>query len=114
MPTLSEKDEKSVESPPTSDHNSDLDDNPAGSGENQETDLCDVKLSDHGQEMTSDTDCAPATLETGNDVVPLFLWAQFARRKDVWTKISLQLLRNPIIWGIVFGFFLSLSTIGPR
>lgn len=40
--------------------------------------------------------------------------AAYVMRGDVWRKICLQLLRNPIIWAIVAGFALSLSTAGPR
>jgi hypothetical protein len=47
-------------------------------------------------------------------VVPLLLWLQFARRGDVWKRIMINLFKNPVIWGIAGGFFLSLTTIGPR
>jgi hypothetical protein len=33
---------------------------------------------------------------------------------DVWKKILLQLLRNPVLWAIAVGFVLTLSTVGPR
>jgi predicted permease len=32
----------------------------------------------------------------------------------IWKGIGRQLLRNPVLWGIAGGFFLSLSTIGPK
>ena len=41
-------------------------------------------------------------------------WPQFARRKDIWVKIVFQILQNPVICGIACGFFLTLTTIGPR
>jgi predicted permease len=47
-------------------------------------------------------------------VVPLSMWLVFFKRGDIWKKILVQLLRNPIIWAIIFGFILSLSTVGPR
>jgi predicted permease len=46
--------------------------------------------------------------------ISLRLWLRWACTRSIWTKILLQLARNPVIWGIVAGFFLSLTTIGPR
>jgi predicted permease len=54
-------------------------------------------------------------METTSDaVVPLMLWTQFARRRDVWWSIVTKIVRNPVLWGISVGFVLSLSTCGPR
>jgi predicted permease len=42
------------------------------------------------------------------------IWLELARRGDIWKKIIIQVLRNPVLWGIGGGFVLSLSTVGPR
>lgn len=63
------------------------------------------------------------TLQTGNlkessiqdeSTTPLMLWFQFAKKREVWKKILIQLVRNPVLWGIAGGFFLSLTKLGPR
>ncbi len=46
--------------------------------------------------------------------VPLTLWKEWICSWSVWKKILSQLLRNPVVWGILAGFIFSLSTIGPR
>lgn len=52
--------------------------------------------------------------ENGDDnSPPLLLWLKYARRRDVLIKVLKRLVRNPVLWGIVLGFILSLSTIGP-
>lgn len=33
---------------------------------------------------------------------------------SIWKQILINLLKNPVEWGIIFGFFFSLTTIGPR
>jgi len=38
----------------------------------------------------------------------------FALRRDVWCKIWCKMLQNPVVWGIIAGFVLSLTTVGPR
>jgi len=43
----------------------------------------------------------------------LYLWAGFARRRDVWIRIGRKVIVNPLLCGIAMGFFLSLSTLGP-
>ena len=43
----------------------------------------------------------------------IWLWAKFASRRDIWLKILYKLLRNPVLWAIVGGFVLTLSTVGP-
>lgn len=40
-------------------------------------------------------------------------WIHFAGRKDVWLRVLSKVVRNPVLWGIVGGFILSLSTLGP-
>jgi predicted permease len=56
-----------------------------------------------------------STVKTADEVVvPLMMWTQFARRGDVWRRILIRIVQNPVIWGIVVGFLLSLSTLGPR
>lgn len=52
--------------------------------------------------------------ETKNRSISLGLWLRWARTWAIWKKILLQLARNPVLWGIVVGFFFSLTTIGPR
>jgi predicted permease len=52
--------------------------------------------------------------ETENRSISLGLWLQWARTWAIWKKILLQLARNPVLWGIIVGFFFSLTTIGPR
>ena len=47
-------------------------------------------------------------------VFPPVLWLQFARRGDVWKRVARKVLTNPVIWGIAGGFFLSLTTLGPK
>lgn len=42
---------------------------------------------------------------------PLVLHALY--QKEMWQKIGLRILTNPVIWGIGIGFFLTLSTLGP-
>jgi predicted permease len=55
------------------------------------------------------------TVKTADEVVvPLMMWTQFARRGDVWRRILIRIVKNPVLWGIAVGFFLSLSTLGPR
>ena len=51
---------------------------------------------------------------SGPEEAPLFLWVQFAQRKDIWRGILVKVVTNPVIWGIVMGFFLSLTKIGPK
>lgn len=46
--------------------------------------------------------------------VSMALWMQWACTWSIWKKIFYQLLRNPVLWGIIAGFFFSLTTIGPR
>lgn len=41
-------------------------------------------------------------------------WSVLLRRSDIWKKIGLQILRNPVLWGIAGGFVLSLSKAGSR
>jgi predicted permease len=41
-------------------------------------------------------------------------WREFSHKHKIWRKIWCKLLWNPVIWGIIGGFLLSLSTIGPR
>jgi predicted permease len=48
------------------------------------------------------------------DVTPLMLWLKFAKKREVWKKILIQVVRNPVLWGIAGGFFLSLTKLGPR
>ena len=50
---------------------------------------------------------------SSGEVAPLLLWLKFARHRDVWKNIFMKLLSNPIMVGILIGFILSLSTLGP-
>ncbi|KAL3815988.1 hypothetical protein ACHAXA_005197 [Cyclostephanos tholiformis] len=52
--------------------------------------------------------------ESENRSISLGLWLRWACTRSIWTKILVQLARNPVLWGIMAGFFLSLTTIGPR
>lgn len=38
----------------------------------------------------------------------------YVNRRDVWFGILYRLIRNPVLWGIFWGFVLSLSTVGPK
>jgi Membrane transport protein len=46
----------------------------------------------------------------------LLLWLQLSgeARRDVGKRVLWGMATNPVIWGIVGGFVLSLSTVGPR
>lgn len=46
--------------------------------------------------------------------VTLAHWMQWVCQWWVWKKILHQLSRNAVLWGIFGGFFLSLTTVGPR
>lgn len=46
--------------------------------------------------------------------VTFALWMEWISSWSVWKKILFQLSRNAVLWGIVAGFFFSLTTIGPR
>lgn len=48
------------------------------------------------------------------DRPPLVMWIRFACRRDVWSRVLGKVVQNPVIWGIVIGFVLSLSTAGPK
>ena len=54
--------------------------------------------------------------ESLNEVIGmprLSLWVKFASRRDIWLKILIKISRNPVLWAIAGGFFLTLSTLGP-
>jgi predicted permease len=57
-------------------------------------------------------EAAPPIGTTEDVVVPPFL--EYVKHGDVWRRILSRLAYNPVLWGIGLGFFLSLSTIGPR
>lgn len=44
----------------------------------------------------------------------LCLWAKIASRGDVWLQIGHNISRNPVLWAIAGGFFLTLTTLGPK
>ena len=52
--------------------------------------------------------------QSQNQTLPLSAWLDFVQRGDIWKKIIVQVLRNPVLCAIVVGFILSLSTVGPR
>jgi predicted permease len=60
------------------------------------------------------TDPSTAAVEEAGVVVPLSMWLIYFLRTDIWKKIAIQLLRNPIVWAVILGFILTLSTAGPR
>jgi predicted permease len=43
----------------------------------------------------------------------ILLFLRFLTRRDIWVKILRKVFYNPVLWAIVGGFFLSLSTLGP-
>jgi predicted permease len=60
-----------------------------------------------------------ASVPGGNAAVSssrLLLWLQLSgeARRDVGKRVLWGVATNPVIWGIVAGFILSLSTVGPR
>jgi predicted permease len=70
------------------------------------------------QESEPLQECAPADGRTwagdeeiASESIP---WSELARRGDTWKKIGLEILRNPVLWGIAGGFVLSLSQAGSR
>ena len=42
------------------------------------------------------------------------LWRKFATNTDLWKDILFRVGTNPVIWGILWGFLISLSTFGRR
>jgi len=78
---------------------------------------------EHGSDTPARSATAPTFERGGNTGCPddtvtssplTYSWARLARRKDIWRRILFAVLKNPVIWGIVGGFALSLSTVGPR
>jgi predicted permease len=51
--------------------------------------------------------------ETQSTKEKLVTWLKLSRRGDIWRSILAKIICNPVIWGIVGGFILSLSTVGP-
>ena len=47
------------------------------------------------------------------DVSRTMLWAKFALRRDIWLKILIKIVHNPVLLAISGGFFLTLTTLGP-
>jgi Membrane transport protein len=73
-----------------------------------------VNLSIHSTTRRHESDARPKGKEREQYVKSRFcLWATFASRGDIWRKIFYKLLRNPVLWAIVVGFVLTLSTLGP-
>jgi predicted permease len=56
----------------------------------------------------------PRAPEESERSVSLSLWMEWACTWSIWKKIFGQLLKNPVLWGILVGFFFSLTKIGPR
>ena len=44
----------------------------------------------------------------------LYLWTKLAWKRDVWYRIGIQVMVNPVLCGIAMGFFLSLTRLGPK
>jgi predicted permease len=86
-------------------------------GDDDELLLQDIALEPTPEQLPVQ-ECAPETKpeqpQSEYKIVPFPLWLEFARRGDIWKRIFLQILRNPVLWGIAGGFALSLSTVGPR
>lgn len=53
-------------------------------------------------------------VNTQQDKVTLAHWMEWVSQGWVWKKIFFQLTRNAVLWGILAGFLLSLTTVGPR
>jgi predicted permease len=80
-------------------------------------DFEDVDGPPEGRTQQNSIPTAPAVSSDTNlqfQTLPLSTWLKFAGRGDVWKKILLQILQNPVLWAIAVGFILSLSTVGPR
>jgi predicted permease len=49
--------------------------------------------------------------------IPVKWWVltggKYVNRRDVWLDVLRRVVRNPVLWGIFWGFVLSLSTVGP-
>lgn len=45
---------------------------------------------------------------------PFATWRKLVKNREIWKNIGEKVLRNPVIWGILIGFALSLSTVGPK
>ena len=70
---------------------------------------------DQTEEKCASKEGEENSVKSANEVVvPLMMWTQFARRGDVWRRILIRIVKNPVIWGIAVGFLFSLSTLGPR
>lgn len=61
-----------------------------------------------GSAITDDAEHRPAAV-----ILPISLRDLLSSR-DVWTKVLSRVARNPVIWGIVGGFIISLSTLGEK
>ena len=66
------------------------------------------------ESLETPTNVEGSTDSKSNSIRPIHLWFQFAQRSDVWKKILIKVVQNPVLWGIAGGFVLSLSTVGPR
>jgi len=105
---------KQDESPPTSEHYSEPNDYEQANLSKQEdtNDPGKVGLSED-IDMKGNQEALDNPIDMDQSV-PLFAWMKFARRLDVWKRVGCRVAKNPVIWGITGGFFLSLTTIGPR
>jgi predicted permease len=68
------------------------------------------EVEDEEQGGTSSPQCQEKTPES----VEVTLFDLFFRRGDVWKKLFWHLAVNPVLWAIIVGFILTLSTVGPR
>lgn len=64
---------------------------------------------EHAQDMEE----AQRTPDGGEAITSLRHWSHFLKQADVWGTVGAQMSRNPVLWAIFGGFFLSISTIGP-
>mmetsp|Transcript_14447 Transcript_14447/g.27083 ORF Transcript_14447/g.27083 Transcript_14447/m.27083 type:complete len:256 (+) Transcript_14447:1-768(+) len=51
---------------------------------------------------------------TEDTAISFSVWIGFVKRRDIWMKILVKIVHNPVLWAIAVGFILTLSTAGPR
>jgi len=70
----------------------------------------------HGGEDQEQEDVIAASLSTHTHADGIKWWSlvhvEHLSSSELWLKITKRILRNPVLWGIFWGFVLSLSTAG--
>jgi predicted permease len=92
---------------------------PNGSEELEESDIekngeDDVGAESNMQEMPKFPSSRDDNKVQQDEAVTKLSWLKMLRSGDVWRKITLNVLQNPVLWAIAVGFILTLSTVGPR